>query len=179
MATVTTAINKEYLDAYDGFDQQKVGLGLATGVDQDGKSTDTIYATPSYAKKKTQDLAIGLISEIVYSGFDVDYSPQILVMHYETPYNTILAYSLRYATPILRRAILKFVLDANRARIKSNLPILVDYYALKKAIPDSQYLVRRYKVVGIRVKDTFKLNEWDRIARQKTPFDGYYKKFKN
>lgn len=178
MATVNGGISSEYLQAYDGYDQQAVGLGLATGVDPDGRATDTVYATPAYAKSKTQNLPIGLISKIVYSAYENDHNPEVLVMGYEPRYNTVIGYSLRYATPTIRRALLKFVLESNAARIQSNQPILLDYYAIKAAIPDSQYLVRRYKVIGVRVQETYNLNEWTRVATKQTPFDGYYRRFK-
>ena len=179
MATVSGGISSEYLSAYDGYDRQKVGLGLATGVDPaSGQPTDTIYATSAYAKKKTQNLPVGLVSRIRYSAYENDQNPEVLVIGYEPAYATVIGYSLRYATTTLRRAILKFVLESNASRIRGNQPMIIDYYALKRAIPDSQYLVRRYKVVGIRVEDTYTLNEWTTVATTRTPFDGFYRRYK-
>lgn len=169
MPRITQSISQDYIDAYDGYDKQEVGLGLLN---------PNIYSTPQYRKKKINSIALGLVSTISYGGAETDSSPLVLPMVYESAYNTILAYNLRYATPTMRRAILKFVLDANANRIESNQPIIVDYYALKRAIPDSQYLVRRYKVVGVSVMDTYQLNEWADVAKKKSPFDGYYRKFK-
>lgn len=149
MATISTAINQDYLKAYDGYDQQAVGIGLQTGT----------YASSQYAKKKIQNLAIGLLSEIIYSGFEHDQKPMILPLMYEGPYNTILAYNLNYVPEQHRRAIMKFVLDSNAARIRANQSMIVDYHALKRAVPSSQYIVRRYKTIGIRVLETHSLNE--------------------
>lgn len=170
MPLITQSISKDYLDAYDGYDQQKVGLGLLE---------PNIYASPEYQKKKIQNMALGLITECRYSGFENDPNPKVLAIAYETSYNTVIGYNLNYATPKLRQAMLKFILDSNAARIKSNLPIMIDYYAVKRAFPDSQYLVRRYKIVGLSVKETYKIVEWPTVIKEKTPYDGYYLKFKN
>jgi len=170
MPSITSSVNKEYMKAYDGYNSQQVGMGLLD---------PSIYATPQYKKKKTQNIAIGLLSYITYGGSENDRSPLILPMIYETQYNTLLAYNLNYATPVIRKAMLKFVLDSNAARIKSNLPILVDYHAMKRAIPDTQFLVRRYKVVGISVQDTPTLSEWATIAAERSRYDGFYLNFKS
>ena len=170
MPLLTQSISADYLRAYDGYDAQKVGMGMLE---------PNIYATKDYQKKKIQTLAIRLISEISYGGAETDRSPTIIPMAFEPSYNTVIGYNLNYATPQLRKAMLKFILDSNYARIKSNLPIIVDYYALKRAIPDTQYLVRRYKIVGISVLDTPPLMEWANIAKERTRYDGYYLQFKN
>jgi hypothetical protein len=169
MPMITQNISKEYLDIYDGYDKQEVGLGLLN---------PNIYATKNYQKKKIKAIGIGMLSKISYGGAETDASPLVLPMAYEPQYSTILAYNMRYATPVLRRSIMKFILEANAVRIKSKLPIMVDYYAVKRAIPDSQFLVRRYKVVGVSVMEAYQLNDWPILAAEKTPFDGYYKKFK-
>ena len=170
MPLITQSISKDYIDAYNGYDQQRVGLGLLE---------PSIYATPDYQKKKIQNMALGLITEARYAGWETDPNPKILTIAYEGPYNTVIGYNLNYATPKLRQAILKFVLDSNAARIRSNLPIMIDYHAMKRALPDSQYLVRRYKIVGLAVKETFQLNEWPNVIKDRTPFDGFYMNFKN
>ena len=169
MPLITRNINRDYLDMYSGFDQQQVGLGLIQ---------PNIYATPQYQARKIQNLVIGGISEIVYSGMEHDRSPVVLTMRYESPYNTVLAYNLNYCPQRIRQAILKFVLDANAARIKSNQPIIVDYHALKRAIPDSQYIVRRYKVVGINVRETIPLVEWPEVVKRSSGWEQHYQQFK-
>jgi hypothetical protein len=170
MPLITQSISKDYLDAYDGYNQQAVGLGMLN---------PNIYATPSYQKKKVNNLAIGLISSIVYGGAEHDPTPDVLIIGYETAYNTVIGFSLRYATPKLRAAIMKFVLDSNAARIKGNQPIMIDYHSMKRAVPDCQYIVRRYKVVGISVRETYPLSEWPAIAKKTTPFDGFFMRFKD
>lgn len=169
MPLITQSISKDYLAAYSGYDQQQVGLGLLN---------PNIYATPAYKKKKIQNMALGLISDIRYAGFEHDPNPKVLTIAYIPQYNMVIGYNLRYGTPKLRQAMMKFVLETNAARIKSNQPIMIDYHAMRRAIPDSQYLVRNYKVVGIAVNNTFNLNEWVNIAKEKSKFDGYYVKFK-
>lgn len=170
MPLITQSVSRDYLDAYDGYDQQAVGLGLLD---------PNIYASPAYQKKKINNLAIGLISSISYGGAEHDPSPDVLVIGYEVAYNTVIGFSLRYATPKIRTAIMKFVLDSNAARIKGNQPIMIDYHSLKRAVPDCQYIVRRYKVVGISIKETYPLLEWPKLAKKTTPFDGFYMQFKN
>lgn len=170
MAIITQNINKDYLAAYDGYNSQQVGMGLID---------PNIYASDEYRGRKISTIALGLISEVRYSGYETDPNPNILTMAYEMPYNTILAYNLNYGTPQIRRALLKYVLDSNAARIKSNQPIMVDYYGLKRLIPDSQYLVRRYKVVGLSPVETYPLTEWANVAKKSTKFDGYFLRYKS
>jgi hypothetical protein len=169
MPMITQSINKDYLDMYDGYDQQEVGLGVVQ---------PNIYATPAYKKKKIKSLILGGISEIQYAGMEHDRNPLILTMAYEGPYSTVIGYNLHYCPPKLRSAILKFVLDSNVARIKANQPIIVDYHALKRAIPDSQYLVRRYKVVGINVLETYRLSDWPEAVKDRSKWEGHYKMIK-
>ncbi len=102
----------------------------------------------------------------------------MLAMAYNPSYNVILGYNLHYCPPVMRKAILKYVLESNAARIKSNLPMLVDYHAIKRAIPDSQYIVRMYKIVGINVLETLQLNEWPSAIQDKTKWQGHYKMLK-
>lgn len=169
MPNIIQGISKDILDSYEGYDEQKVGMGLIN---------PNAYASDAYQKKKIKSIALGGISECRYAGFENDPNPVILTMNYIPAYNVVIGLNLRYGTPRLRQAILKYVLDTNKARIKSNLPIMVDYYSLKKAIPDSRYLVRMYKVVGLSPVKMFQLNEWPEVAAKKTPFDGFYTKFK-
>jgi len=124
MPIITQNIGKDYLDMYSGYNSQRVGMGLIN---------PNIYSTPEYQKKKIQNIVIGGISDIVYSGMEHDTMPTILTIVHENSYNTILAYNLNYIPQQLRQAILKFVLDSNAARIKSNQPLIVDYHAIKKS----------------------------------------------
>lgn len=170
MPLITQSISKDYIDAYDGYDQQRVGLGLIN---------PNAYASPAYQKKKIKNLMLGGISSFSYGGAEVDPNPTALVIGYESQYSTVIAINLRYLTQKHRQAIMKFVLETNVARIKSNLPIMVDWHALKRAIPDIQYATRRYKVIGIALKETFPLNEWPEVAKQKSVFEGFYMNAKN
>lgn len=149
MATITTAISSDYLSAYDGYDEQEVGLGLIS---------PNIYATPSYQSRKIENLAIGLISDIRYAGFEHDPQPLILPYAFESRYQTILCLNLHYVPEAYRRAIMKFILDSNKLRIMNNQSMMVDFQALKRAVPVAQYIVRRMKNVGIRVNETFPLS---------------------
>lgn len=166
MATISTAISREYLQAYDGYDQQAVGMGLIN---------PNVYATPSYQKKKIKNLAIGLLSEISYGGAVHDPSPLVLPIFYESPYGTILGLNLRYVPENYRRAIMKFVLDSNAARIRSNQALIIDWHAMKRAIPVVQYITRRYKAIGISVKETYPLNEIPNVITQQSPWSSHYR----
>lgn len=171
MPRVSQSISKDLLQMYSGYDQQAVGLGLQTGA----------YATPDYAKKKIGSIVLGGVTKFTYGPFDTDMRPTALIMGYEPQYNTVIGINLRYGTPRIRQAILKFVLDANKTRIKSNTPLVISYDALKRAVPAVQYMVRRYKVIGIGAAnlETVPLLEWPNVAKESTPFDGYYLKYKN
>jgi len=170
MPQITRTIGKDYLDMYSGYNQRDVGMGLLT---------PNIYATPEYARKKVQNLVIGGVSDIIYAGMEHDARPKILTMVYESAYSTILAYNLNYCPQRMRQAILKYVLDSNAARIRSNQPIIVDYHAIKKAVPDSKYIVRRYKVVGINVRETLPLVEWPDAVKAKSQWESHYMMFKD
>lgn len=170
MPLITSSVGKDYMDMYTGYDQQSVGLGMIN---------PNIYATPQYQKKKIQNLVLGGISEIIYAGMEHDTKPRILTMRYESVYSTVLGYNLNYCPPRMRQAILKFVLDSNAARIRANQPIIVDYASIKKAIPDSKYIVRRYKVVGINVRETIPLVEWPEAVKARSGWEQHYLLFKD
>lgn len=169
MAIIDQA-GQSYLAAYDGFDVQQVGLGTID---------PNIYATKKYQKKKIANMAIGLISSVRYAGWDNDSEPMVLVMAFEPRYNTVIGLNLRYANPKIRHAIVKYVLVSNMARIKSNQPIMINFNGLKRAVgQDVEFLVRRYKTVGLSVKETYQLTEWEALAKKPTPMDGFYAKEK-
>lgn len=165
MATLSSG-GKEYQIAYDGADLEEIGLGLIT---------PNIYASPDYQKKKIKTLAIGLLSDVVYAGFEHDHMPLILPIVQEPRYGTILAYNLHYVPVEYRQAIMKYVIDSNRARIKSNLPIIIDYHSLKRAIPQSASIVRRYKQVGVGVVETYALEDIPEVIRKPSRWENHYK----
>lgn len=166
MPLISQTVGQDYADMYSGYNQQKVGAGLIT---------PDIYSTPEYSKKKIKNLVMGGISEVVYSGFETDRSPKLLSFAYETKFNTVLAFNLNYVPPNIRKNILKFVLDSNAARIKSNQPIIINYDSLKRAVPQVQGIVRRYKVVLLRPTKTYQLNEWPEVAKQRSKWQDIYK----
>lgn len=169
MAVISQAVTKDLLDMYDGYNMTKVGLGM---------QEPNIYATVPYQKKKIQNMVLGGISEIVYSGYDLDMRPVVLIMGFEPQYNTVIGLNLRYVPPMYRRKIMKYVLDANAARIKGNTPIIINYDSLKRLVPQVQGIVRRYKIIGIRVEKTYQLNEWPEILRIKSPHESVYKQLR-
>lgn len=169
MAAISQNIKQDWLDMYDGFDSRQVGLGTIE---------PNIFATQQYQKKKQSKLLIGGLTEIVYAGMEHDRAPLILSMAHETAYNTILAYNLHYVPVQYRKAIVKFVFDSNAARIKNNEPLMIDYHALKRAIPESQYIVRRYKTVGINVLGNIPLTDWKKAIEQPSPWSNHWKQFR-
>lgn len=169
MPTISSSISKDYLDMYSGYNHQSVGLGMIE---------PNAYASKAYQKTKIKSMLIGGISRIIYAGMEHDREPLVLAMKYIPQYNVVLGYNLHYCPQKLRQAILKYVLDSNVARIKSNQPIIVDYNALKRAIPDSQYIVRMYKVVGINVLETIPLMEWPEVVKDKTKWSNHYQMIK-
>lgn len=165
MTTLTSKVASDYLDIYDGYDSEKVGIGLNTG-----------YATKSYREKKIQNLMIGAVSDISYSGWEHDREPLIIpIISEASRYNTILAFNLRYVPSNIRRAILKYILEANAARIRARQPLMIDYHALKRAIPQVRGIVRRYKLPGIRVVETYPLNEWASLVNIQSPHERMYR----
>lgn len=166
MPNIISSVGREYAKAYSGADLSKIGLGLAN---------PNIYATPDYQKKKIDSLAIGLISNITYAGAEHDRMPLILPIVHESSYNTILAYNLNYIPSHVRRAIVKFIIDSNAARIRSNQPLMVDYHAVKRAVKESQYIVRRYKQVGINLIETYPLVEIPNIIDEQSRWSNHYR----
>lgn len=167
MATVVN-LNSEWAKVYDGFDNQLVGLGAIE---------PTIYHSKAYQKKKQrgQNVLIGGINRLMYAGYEHDRQPLVLALGYEPQYNTLIGYNLHYCPYTVRKAIVDMVLRTNIARIKGKKPILIDYQAIKAAIPDSQRIVRRYKVIGVRVEETVPLVEWRQVIREKSGWENWYK----
>lgn len=167
MATVSQNISRDFVDLYTGYDRTRVGIGLQTGT----------YASPEYARKRTEKLIIGGLSEILYAGFEHDQNPLALPFWVESQYNTVISLNLHYVPLNIRQDILKYVLDTNVARIESNQPIVVDYYDLKRAVPVSAAIVRRYKVVATRVLNTIPLRDWDKVIRRPSRWENHYRLF--
>lgn len=165
MTIVSQTVGADVAAQYDGYNSQEVGLGLQTGM----------YATPQYARKKIQNLVLGGLSRITYAGWDTDRSPVILTLKFEPSYQTVLGLNIRYMPERLRRALLKYVLDTNAARIQSNQPMLIDYNSLKRSVPNIAGIVRRYKVLGVRVDETIPLVEWPNVVKEKSPHESVYR----
>lgn len=157
---------QEYIDLYDGYDSKTVGLG---GIDPN------IYYSKRYAKKKQQKILIGALQRIIYSGFEHDVQPLIIPMRYEAAYGTMLCYNLHYIPIRFRKIMIKLILDQNKARIKKNQPLFIDYYYLKRVFPVTSLIVRRYKVVGMRVVDRYKLSEWDSVINEPSKWASHYR----
>lgn len=166
MAMVRTGIDKEYLELYKGFDVLKVGPG----------TDPSTYASDQYAKKKIKDLYIGSLATCVYAGSEHDLLPLILPIGFEPAYNTVLGFNVNYVPVPLREAIIRYVLISNQNRIRDNLPIIVDYNAMKRAIPKSQYVVRRYKTTLLNVREVYPLLEWtDAVRNSGTRWQNHYR----
>src|SRR4030066_774491 len=140
----------DFLEMYDSFDIVKVGLGAID---------PSIYASELYRKKKTNKLLIGTINRIVYTGAEHDLLPLVLVMAYEPKYHCIIGYNLNYLPEVYRKALLNLVLKSNKVRIRKKNPIIINYSMIKRAIPPTSGAIRRYKVIGIRLLDSYRLSE--------------------
>lgn len=169
MAT-TTKSKKDFNDLYDGFDVRDVGVGTID---------PSIYATKSYTKKKQQKIILGGLNLITYAGWDHDANPLILTMGYVPAYNVVISYNLHYVPYQVRKAIIDFVIKSNVKNIKNNKPMVVDYHALKRAVPVSPAIVRMYKVVAIRVVETYPLNSWGTAISDKSKWQNHYKTSKS
>jgi len=167
MATTST-VKSDWLANYEGFDEKEVGLGIQRN----------LYATPEYAKRKTQKLLIGGLTRILYSGFEHDTTPLLLSIGYISKYNVIIGYNLRYLPEKQRKLVIDFVIKTNKANIKNKKPITVDYYALKRAIPISTQVVRMYKLIGIRVLENVPLRDWQTVIKETSKWSRHYKKQK-
>lgn len=170
MATVTASMSNEYLEMYKGYTTQAVGLGVAD---------PNIYASDAYRRKKIKNMLIGGISKIRYAGSEHDLSPTVLTIGYEPAYATVLGYNLRYVPVKTRKAIMEYVLDTNKVRIKSNQPIIVDYEGLKRKIPETRFILRRYKTIGVNLIETVPLTEWAEIAKERSNWESHYRVLAN
>lgn len=168
MATVKTPNGKESAELYQGFDSLSVGAG----------TDPSMYSSDSYAKSKVQELYIGSLSQIVYGAFDVDPTPLALTLQHISIYNCVMCINLRYLNNRLRLAVIKYVLESNKNRIRDNLPIMIDWHALKRNFPQVAGATRMYKLTMIRVQETYPLLEWaDAAKKAGDRFSNHYKKF--
>lgn len=174
MATISNNTSGTYA-GYSNDDLAKIGAGVIN---------PNIYATPEYAESKTQTISpSGALATCVYGSFDVDPNPVILTIKQEFQYNTILAVNIRYMDVPTRKALFKYVIDSNKARIQSQQTMLVTYDGLARNFPNVvPYVVRRYKQQILRVNDStdkgiVPLVEWPNMVNLNSPFDGKYKEF--
>jgi hypothetical protein len=169
MAILTTSMSKEVLDSYDGFDITNIGPGLIN---------PDIYKTPAYSKKKIKKLLIGTLASVVYGGAEHDRTPLIIPIHEEFAYQTVLAINMNYLPVQLRMNIARFILETNKARIASNLPIMIDYQSLKRAVPEVQYVIRRYKQVLLGYGGdggSIPLSDWGTALKQRSRWENHYR----
>lgn len=167
MPLITQTISPEILAAYQNYDQQKVGAGLMGGM----------YASPEYQRKKIKTLAIGLISQLrSYGGADHDPSPLILPYHYSPQYGAVYSFNLNYVPERVRRNIMKVVLDMNVARIRANMPMMIDYHSLVRVVPEAAGIVRLYKMPLINLEETYSLDQVPDIVKKKSPWEGHFRK---
>lgn len=162
-------VGPELMQTYKGFDVLKVGAG----------TDSSMYARDAYAKKKIQTLLMNGMSKIIYSGYDHQPDPLFIPMFLEPQYNVVTGLNLGYVPLQLRRAIVKYMLTSNEARIKSGAPMLSDWHSMKRAIPEISYITRRYKLTLIRVQETFPLMEWESaIKKEGDRWANHYKMLK-
>lgn len=163
---------QDIYQGYDAFNDVAVGAGLFN---------PDIYATPAYSKKKTKSILIGTLAEIVYGGADYDPMPLALPIKLVSQYNMVQAINLHYVPYKIRVNILKLVLKMNTARIKSNLPIIVDLPTLTKMIPEVQYIIRNYKQVLIGLpgnSGSIPLVEWEEAIKKPSKYENHWKLIK-
>lgn len=167
MALIKPA-DQEYFELYRGF----TSLNVGAGTDPD------MYASPAYAAGKVQELYLGSLARASYAGYEHDAAPLILAIRHISIYNTVLGLNIRYLPIRDRIAVLRYVLESNRNRIRDNLPIMIDWHAMKRAIPKIAGATRMYKLPLLRVRETYPLLEWEDASKQAgTEWSNHYKKF--
>lgn len=163
----------DYAKLYSGYkeNQAKIGAGMLH---------PSIYATPEYSETKLDNILIGGIADCIYGSFITDPQPLVLTFGVESNYNTVLGMNLRYVPAEIRKGIIKFVLDSNRARIMSNQPLLIDWKMLARAFPQYvPYITRRYKQQLLRVNNQtgrgmVPLVEWPELVNINSPFETHF-----
>lgn len=164
MARLSNSI-KDWLSLYINFDSKKVGIGIEPEK----------FATKGYAKKKTGILLIGGLNEFTYSGAEHDLKPKALIVAFEPVYNTVIGINLNYMPQQYRHAVIKYVFMSNKLRIRQQKPLIIDFKNLMKTIPQITGAIRRYKIVGIKVLNTYPLNEWMTETQGKTTWQAMYR----
>ena len=129
------------------------------------------YASEEYRRGKVQSLAQGIISDVVYAGFDHDPNPMIIPIMHEAPYDTILSLNLHYVPPQIRQNIIKFILETNKNRISNNQPIWIDWHQLTRVEPLAEGMTRRYKQMMLGVVTTYPITKWPEIIRRPSRFE--------
>lgn len=153
---------------YAGFDTQDVGPGTMD---------PNIYATKKYAKLKVQQIFVGGLNHIQYVGHEHDKEPLALVLDYEPRYNTIIAINLHYLPISHREKLMRYIIKTNKPRIKSQLPIVLDYKSLVRTVPSIRGAVRRYKRPLSRVLEVVPLVGWGTAIQEKSKWSNHYRKF--
>ncbi len=167
MALIKPA-DEEYFQTYRGFNTLNVGAGT----DPD------MYASPAYAASKVQELYIGAMADLYYAGFEHDPNPLAITLRHVSIYNCVLVCNLHYIPVRDRIAVIRYVLESNRNRIRDGLPIMVDWHALKRAVPKVSGATRLYKLPLIRVSELVPLMEWeDKAKTTSNRWSNHYKKF--
>lgn len=151
MTVADQGTSGDWADLYDGFDSMFVGPGTLQ---------PNIYATDQYARKKRDTLLIGGLADTLYAGFFVDQNPLCLSMFHEAQYNTVLSFNLHYVPQTIRLAMINVVFETNQQRIRNNQPLIIDYHLMKRRVPESQFIVRRYKLPLLRVLGNIPLSDW-------------------
>lgn len=174
MATISNNVDSLYLGFEKG-DLQKIGAGI---------TNPNVYASKEYAKKKVDVIPpSGGLVQCVYGPHDLDPTPIILTCNTIPAHNLILAINIRYMDVATRKALFKYILQSNSARIQSKQSIVVDWQALRRAFPKViPYVTRTYKTMmlaTLKSVDTpiVPLVEWPSMVDIKSPFEGKYKDF--
>jgi len=172
MATITTDASQ----LYRGYDGNLVQIGA-------GILNPNIYATPEYAATKVENInPSGALATCVYASFNTDPTPTILTLQHEVAYNTILGINIRYMDSPTRKALFKYILDSNAARIQSKASLIVSWDALNRQFPNViPYVTRRYKLQLLRLnqqtdRGLVPLVEWPEMVDIDSPFEGFYKR---
>lgn len=166
MATYSKAAG-DWTGFYDDYKTTKqVGIGTL-----DYK----LYSSAKYQKKKKKALVLGGITKIVYAGFDNDPMPYVLSFAFESQYQTIMGFNLRYIPSTTRTQLLDFIVKSNATRIKKKKPIIIDPKQLIKKFPQLLGCIRRYKIALIGVIENTPLIGWPLIAKESSEFSQIYK----
>ena len=154
MAVIRGGIDKKYLELYKGFGEQEAGPG----------TNPDIFASQAFARRKIQTLYIGGLSSFIYAGAFVDDKPLGLIFRHEPQFNTVLGFNLNYLPIKLRKDVLRFVLESNQNRIKSQQQIIVSFDAVSRAVPEARNVVRRYKLQLMNVRETHPLVDFGEVV---------------